>query len=320
MSPAEAQDVHRHWLQAMACGDFEAAWHQTDRLEVPRRAGRRIPGLDPASYLRWDGTPLRGQRVLIRCLHGLGDTVQFVRYLPEIRRLAADVVTLAQPALLPLLETTPELGEIINGWTDAPPPPHTVEVEIMELPYLFRSHAANLPAQVPYLNTKGIAAASSLTVPRLPAHSCHIGLVWAASSWDSSRSLPLAALAPLQLPGIEFHSLQQDLLPEDLANSPLPLHPLAHQTSAILDAAAAMLQLDLIITVDTLAAHLAGALGRPVWLLLQHHADWRWQRTGDSSPWYPTMRLFRQPSPGDWISLIQQMAHALKDFRSPSSP
>jgi hypothetical protein len=139
-----------------------------------------------------------------------------------------------------------------------------------------------------------------------------VGLLWAASEWDTSRSIPIGALAPLcAVRGVRYYSLQQGDRGGEWQHAPLPVSPLSSHTTAVEAAAAAMLALDLIITVDGMSAHLAGGLGRPVWVLLKEQCDWRWMRERSDSPWYPTMRLFRQRSAGDWTSVVAEVAVAL---------
>jgi ADP-heptose:LPS heptosyltransferase len=144
-----------------------------------------------------------------------------------------------------------------------------------------------------------------------------VGVIWASSSWNATRSVPLADFAPLaEVPNARSFSLQQGPDAAEAAHAPFPLIDLSPQTADVAQAAAAMLQLDLIITIDSMPAHLAGALGRPVWLLLQHDADWRWQRTGETSPWYPSMRIFRQPEPDNWGAAVLSAQAALVDVQS----
>jgi hypothetical protein len=189
----------------------------------------------------------------------------------------------------------------------------------MELAYAFRSTVDTLPRRVPYLCGTHIEEHAA-RLPRSPVHDgLHVGLLWAASEWDSSRSIPLELLEPLAyLPRVQFHSLQQDAHADLGQNAPFRINPLSRHTSDVLGAAAAMSRLDLVITVDSMAAHLAGALACPVWVLLKHDADWRWLATGSYSPWYPTMRLFRQRAAGDWPSAAQAVADALHAAATPS--
>jgi hypothetical protein len=136
----------------------------------------------------------------------------------------------------------------------------------------------------------------------------NVGLLWAASDWDKRRSIALDVLAPLaRVAHVKFYSLQQGPQSEEWRGAPFPIEPLHRHSSDIPAAAAAMHKLDLVITVDSMAAHLAGAFGRPVWVLLRNEADWRWMVERRDSPWYPTMRLFRQPRAGDWAAVAEQV-------------
>ncbi|HZQ63591.1 MAG TPA: ADP-heptose--LPS heptosyltransferase, partial [Casimicrobiaceae bacterium] len=312
-------DVGIAWEAGMRAGDFEAAWRATDRIERVRRtdeaAGRLAHRPD---HLLWNGTSFAGRRVLVRCNHGLGDTLQFIRYVPLLRAIARQVSVLVQPHLLELLRS-PELGDVQNGWTDAPPPLHDVAIEIMELPYAFRSTIDTLPRRVPYLPLAHLRRFAA-DPPRLAEGAFRVGLVWGSSDWDPSRSVPLQALAPLAgVPDVRFYGLQQGEHAQSPAEAPFSMTVLSPHTSAIAAAAAAMMELDLVITVDCMAAHLAGALGRPVWVMLKADADWRWMERRDDSPWYPTMRLFRQPREGDWAAMVDRIAGALAAVVKPSA-
>jgi hypothetical protein len=315
MGIREFDDVGSRWFKAMRRGDFEAAWQQTDRIELDRRA-RLAAGTfsRQAQHLVWDGTPFDSRDVLVRCEHGLGDTIQFIRYVPLLCERAKRVSVRVQPQLLTLLAGCPDFGDVCNGWTAAPPERHDVEIEVMELAYAFRSTLATLPAEVPYLPHAHIAARTA-ELPRFAGGGAlRVGLLWAASEWDTSRSIPIDALEPLgAIRGVRFYSLQQGASAKDRQRAPFPIEPLSNHTADVASAAAAMLELDLVITVDSMAAHLAGALARPVWVLLQHDADWRWMTQRSDSPWYPTMRLFRQRAPGDWRSVARAVGAALAD-------
>ncbi len=313
LPPADLAQIGPRWTEAMRGGDFEAAWHQTDRIEVPRReAERRGVFTRRAHHLTWNGAPFDGQRVLVRCEHGLGDTIQFLRYCPRLRERARRVTVKAQPALLPLLTGLRGIDVLLDAWTTQPEPEHDVAIECMELPYAFRDAPATVPAPVPYLPVAEIAAAARpLTIPA--GAGWKVGLVWAASAWDDRRSLALPQLAPLaRARGVRFFSLQQGPERDDLAGAPFPLVSLSDQTGGILEAAAAMLAMDAIVTVDCMAAHLAGALGRPTWVLLTHQADWRWMEDRADSPWYPTMRLSRQPRAHAWQSAVETVGEELR--------
>jgi len=308
---AEMVEIGALWREAMLAGDFEAAWRQTDRIELPRRLAERSGSfIGQPHQLLWNGDSFTNRRVLVRCEHGLGDTIMFARYFPLLRTQARRVIVKAQPMLLPLLQGMEGVDLLLNAWTTDSEPPHDVAIECMELAYAFRSKPETLPSTVPYLLANRLRGAASFYW----SNECkyHAGLVWAASDWDTTRSLAIDDLAPLaKTGGVVFHSLQQGDRANEIASAPIRIEPLSEKTRDIAGAAAAILALDLVITVDTMIAHLAGALGRPVWLLLQKEADWRWIRDCERSPWYPTMRIFRQPKAGDWDSVIASVAVAL---------
>jgi hypothetical protein len=312
MRSPDFDDIGSRWFAAMRAGDFTEAWRLTDRIERERRA-REAAGLFvwDSSYLEWNGTPIDDRRVLVRCKHGLGDTLQFIRYVPLLRSRAHSVTLHIQPPLLNMFAGCADFGNVQNGWTDVPPP-HDVQVEIMELAYAFRSTQATLPKQVPYLPLENIRRCTAALPPLSPGGGLRVGLIWAASDWDTRRSVPIEMLEPLgRARGVQFYSLQQGKSSDDCARAAFPISVLSRHTADITAAAAAMLQLDLIISVDSMTAHLAGALGRPVWLLLQHEADWRWMMKRSDSPWYPTMRVFRQHTQGHWNAVVHDVATAL---------
>lgn len=294
-------------MEAMRRGDFRAAWRLTDRLERRRRALERADRLVwHPQYLLWNGDAFPGRRVLVRCNHGLGDTLQFLRFVPQVRQMASSVALMAQPQLLGLLNGTGAFGIVHDGWHEGAPADHDLEIEIMELAYAFRCTTANLPSAVPYLPVH------TLRVAPLPGFGLKVGLLWAASEWDPRRSIPIAMLDTLgRVHNLRFYSLQQGAAAADIRASRLPIVPLSDRTAALEDAAGALLGLDLLITVDSMLAHLAGAMGCPVWVLLRHKADWRWLEGRSDSPWYPSMRLFRQPREGAWEPVMEAVALAL---------
>jgi hypothetical protein len=306
----DAQQAAAAWLAAMRKGRWSEAWRQTDRIELARRTAQQRGGfIRQPHHLLWDGTPFERRSVLVRCQHGLGDTLQFIRFVPTISRIAREVNLLVQPQLLTLLTGAPGLGTVRNAWTDAPPPAHDVEIEVMELAYALRTTPDTVPPPYPHLIER---AAGRLTLAAMQGKRLRVALLWAASDWDESRSIPLPLLEPLlSLPQAQFFSLQQGEAAADPAIARLPIVPLSQRTREIADAAAAMLQMDLVISVDGMAAHLAATLGRPTWLLLKHDADWRWMQGRGDTPWYPTMWLLRQRCPGDWASVVTAAARAL---------
>ena len=291
----------------MRAGDFAAAWEVCDAVLAARRAAGFPPGWDRPRHLQaiWNGGSLAGKRVLVRCYHGLGDTVQFIRYAPLLRAVAREVIVWAQPALVSLVQTVPGVDRVLSLHDGAPEAEFDVDLEIMELPHLFRSTMATLPAGVPYLH---VAAAD---LPRTPGRWA-AGLVWRSGEWDKRRSVPAGLLAETlgRVSGVDWHLLQRG---SALGEMP-PGFGLDLGSDDPWQAARTMRALDLVISVDSFPAHLAGALGVPVWTLLPAPADWRWMEGRADSPWYPSMRLFRQDPAraGDWRPVLAEVAAALR--------
>ena len=263
----------------------------------------------------WDGGPLAGKRLLVHAGQGMGDTIQFARYLPALVAAGATVTLACAAALVPLLSQIAGIAVVrrVDGL-----PPHDLWVDQMSLPH--RLGVGSIPGADGYLATDPAGTAAR---QRAFARLWRVGVVWAgnpAHSNDRNRSLPRGEAARLlqpllrlgaTLPRLRLVSLQtgarQDELadPPGIAGLPAPLGDFAETAEAIA-------ALDLVITVDTATAHLAGALGTPVWLMLPYAPDWRWQLNRHDSPWYGAMRLFRQPEPGDWNAVIRAVAAALR--------
>lgn len=260
---------------------------------------------------RWDGSPLDGRTILLYAQHGLGDTLQFVRYVPVVAQLGGRVVLEVQPSLVPLLAAHP--GAAVVQPISVDPGPFDVQATLLELPAILAHTLETVPREVPYLRSE-------------PARrerwrgwfdgGFKIGVVWHGNPQQKDgliRTCALADMAPLwQLPGVTVYSLQHGEGAAQAREVPsVRSFPNLDEDGAFLDTAAIMDELDLIVTVDTSIAHLAGGLGRPVWMALPYWADWRWLLDRSDSPWYPTMRLFRQPHPFDWPPVFAEMAGAL---------
>lgn len=278
------------WQCFMFLGDWERAWTESDRIAASGRP-------DPHRF--WNGRSWSGRRLLVRGLHGLGDTIQFIRYAPLLRRTAQCMAVQVHPQLVSLIQQVAGV-DFVFTWNE-PDPPWDLQMEITELPRAFRSRMEDVPGNVPYLNVPAERQrwARSLMQPR---HRMRIGLSWTAGEWNPCRSIPLDELGPLLSAPCEFFCLQKGA-----HVSGTGLQKLEFFAKDILDTAALIQQLDLVITVDTMTAHLAGALGVPVWILLPYRADWRWMLRRADSPWYPTARLFRQRTPGDWQPVIHHV-------------
>ena len=269
----------------MRRGDVRTAWDISDAILRRRDPARRD---DPSRPYHerwvWDGRDLAGVPVTVRCYHGLGDTLQFARFLPLLRERASHVTLEVQPELVCLLAGAPGVDRIAP-FDPTAPIPAAHDIEIMELQHALRAEAAPcLPLAV---------------APNRPPGAT-TGVCWQAGSWDSERSAPLPLLRPVLPSGAV--SLQRGAggLPDPLEGA-----------MDVRATAGLIVGLDRVITVDTMVAHLAGTLGRPVHLLLKADADWRWGVSG-RTPWYPSMRIHRQQSPGDWSSAIVSLASALK--------
>jgi hypothetical protein len=288
----------REWLRLARQGDLAGAWTLSDRIRA-RTPPRHDAGVPRHLQQIWDGTPLSGRRVLIRCYHGLGDSIQFSRYIPEVRSLAREVIVWAQPRLLPILHTLRRDIRLLPLHDGSPEVDYDLDVEIMELPYLFRTSLSTIPTAVPYLD--------AAPTPLIADERLRVGVVWRAGDWDDRRSIPFDLLGSLfTVPHVCWYCLQHD--PHRREQHP---NLRALDNTTVLRSAGHMRALDLVISVDSMPAHLAGALGLPIWTLLAHTADWRWMDGRSDSPWYPTMRLFRQPRPDDWQSLLEQVRGAL---------
>ena len=262
----------------------------------------------------WRGERLDGRRLLLLAEQGLGDTLQFCRYASLIPP-GGRIVLQVQAPLVRLLRSLAGV-EAVYAPTDMPAQ-SDVQQSLMSLPHIFGTTLDTVPTGIPYLRADpSQVAAWRDRLSSLPG--LRVGLVWAGDpsmAADSRRSLTLAELAPLApLDGVSYVSLQLGALAGQRAPAGLSLHDVAGQLSDFADTAAAVSALDLIIAVDTAVIHLAGALGRPAWLLNRFDTCWRWLAAGDSSPWYPTLRLFRQPAPGDWATVLQNVRDALQDL------
>jgi hypothetical protein len=292
-------DIGERWMLHMRRGDFAAAWRLSD-LVLRARRGSRCEHLPRHCQWFWDGRSLEQKRVLIRCYHGLGDTVHFIRYAPLVKSVAAEVAVLAQPELIPLLGSIRGIDRLLPlEIEDTGLDHYDVDVEVMELPHVFRTTLETIPAQIPYIHS---AAAY------FPRDKLRVGIVWAGGAWDRHRSIPASYMAPLaNVPGVELQIFQAG---EALAE-PREWAAVMSQWNDIVTEANLIRALDLMISIDSLPAHLAGALGVPVWTLLQKEADWRWMEAREDSPWYPTMRLFRQERAGDWPPVIAAAAAEL---------
>jgi Tfp pilus assembly protein PilF len=294
------------WLQL---GNFEPGWAEYEwRLRCTEYA---IPSFPRPM---WDGSPLNGQTILIYGDHGLGDTLQFIRYAPLVEARGGRVVVAVRKPLARVLSSCPGAEMVMPE--GAPLPDFAVYIPAMSLPRIFGTTLATVPAQVPYL------AADAPFVERWGGEigrdeGFRIGIAWQgnpAYTKDRQRSFALTQFEPLaRLDGVRLYSLQKDFGAGHIAEaaSRFAVTDLGSRFTDFMDTAAAIRNLDLVIAADTSIVHLAGALEAPVWAALPFDADWRWLLDRDDSPWYPTIRLFRQKRPGDWDEVFQRITGEL---------
>ncbi len=298
-------------------GDWERGWPE---YEWRHRCKDEPPPAHPLPV--WDGAPLAGRTILLSAERGLGDTIQFVRYAPLVKERGGTVLVECQAPLARLLAGCPGADRVLTAGGDVPIAAD-VYIPLLSLPAVFRTTPATVPARVPYLNTDA-ARADSWRRELAPLPGFKVGIVWQGNPrfpGDRWRSAPLAEFAPVAaVPRVRLFSLQK----EEEGRRQLPpladrfgITDLAPRLADFVDTAAVMKSLDLVITTDTAAVHLAGALGVPVWMATSWAADWRWLLGREDSPWYPNLRLFRQPAWGDWASVFARMAAALRAATDP---
>jgi tetratricopeptide (TPR) repeat protein len=309
-------NAEAHWnksLVLLAQGDFARGWPEYEwRL---RRAG--ADGKRDFTPPRWfGGEPIEGRTVLLYAEQGFGDTIQFVRYAPMVAARGARVVLEVQASLKPLLSGLEGVSAVIGR--GEPLPPFDAHCPLMSLPLAFNTTLGTIPAAVPYLHAPEDRIEKWRT--RLPGGTPSVGLAWFGSPThknDHNRSVALSRLAPLCADErIQFVSLQRDVRNDDqqvLQGLGRVFAPGA-ALQDFADTAAVISLLDLVISVDTGVAHLAGALGKPVWLMLPFNGEWRWLADRDDSPWYPTARLFRQPKDDDWEDVVARIRQELAAF------
>jgi tetratricopeptide (TPR) repeat protein len=316
----DSQLVEAHWNKALlflSTGDFARGWAGYEWRW--RREGETMPRefVQPL----WHGEDLTGRTILLHAEQGFGDSIQFIRYLSMVAERGAKIVLELPDSLTPLIDN---VDAVISICRRGGALPHfDVHCPLLSLPLAFGTTIESIPAPIPYLRAPAERARdwrARFAGVRRP----RVGLVWSGKPThknDHNRSIALSRLEPiLSVAGIEFVSLQREYRNSDSAAiARLPLMRLDDALRDFADTAAVIGELDLVISVDTAVAHLTGAMGRPLWLLLPHIGDWRWLRGRPDSPWYPTARLFRQPTDGNWDEVIVRVANELTAFAVHSS-
>jgi len=317
-SALRKDDPDTHFMESMALltlGDYRRGFEKYEARW--RRSG--MPEPKSRSRPLWRGEyPLARKTVLLHAEQGLGDTIQFARYVPLLAAGGANVVLEVQPELTALLARLEGAKTVIAHGT--PPPQFDVHCPLGSLPLAFKTEPATVPADIPYISADDAHLAkwsgrfATLARPR-------VAIAWSGNPRhlnDRNRSIPFAQLAPFFSLPARFVSIQRDLRAEDadpLAAETRVTH-IGGELDSFADTAAAVALCDLVIAVDTAVVHLAGAMGRPVWVMLPFTPDWRWTLDGDTTPWYPTARLFRQTALGDWHGVIARVGAELGRFTS----
>ena len=295
-------------------GDFAAGWAGYEsRWHVPGAVKAREFGRP-----RWDGSDPGGRRILVHSEQGFGDTIQFCRYATLLAQRGANVTLECQPELKALLQSLEGVRQVIAAGES--PPDFDVHVTLLSLPLLFGTTLQNVPARVPYLRPPADRVERWRSRLANSDSKRKVGLAWSGKVGyrnDRGKSTTLAALADLaRVPDVRFFSLQKGEPARQTASPPagMDIHDFTDELNDFADTAALIENLDLVISVDAAVAHLAGAMRNPVWVMLPFSPDWRWLLEREDSPWYPSMRLFRQPALGDWKSVISRVAEKLAAF------
>ena len=300
-------------LALLLAGDFEAGWEEYEwRWRARGMVGERNRFPVPS----WNGDPIGDRTILLHAEQGHGDTLQFCRYVPQIASTARTVLEV-QPPLARLLSRMP--GPIVTVAGGDPLPAFDLHCPLMSLPRATGTTITTIPGTTPYL------AADPADIVRWRARlaglsGLRVGLCWAGGGdadplTDARRSIALEMLSPLaEISGVSFVSLQKGRPAAQATNPPggMTLHDFTDELNDFADTAALIDCLDLVISVDTAVAHLAGALDKPVWLLNRFDSCFRWLLSRDDSPWYPRLRQFRQPTPGDWSRVVGRARDALQ--------
>lgn len=308
-------DARAHWelgTTQLALSQFNAGWKGFEWRWQLKDFTTPPPRYEQP---QWDGRELGGQRIFLHCEQGYGDVIQFSRYASLVAARGGHVMLGCPKPLQRLMETVSGVAEVVTTRENLPP--FDTHSPLMSLPSILGTTLETIPAAVPYIHPRVSASSRTKWVEDLPGRK--VGVAWAGSNAhpnDANRSLPPAFLKPLlKLPGIHWHSLQAGEAAQVLAQPDFAgrMVDLGSRFGDFHDTAEAIGELDLVLAVDTAVAHLAGAMGKPVWLILPFEAEWRWMINREDSPWYPTMRLFRQSSPGNWAELLERVARELDD-------
>lgn len=329
LNPDHAEAMFSRGLAYLVVGDFEKGWHGYEwRYSRPSQGSLRTYDAP-----RWDGSDLQGKTILIHAEQGLGDTFQFIRYAKLVKEKNGMVIAAVQKPLLTIMKQCKHIDQVVC--VDDTPPHFDVHSPIMSLPYALKTRIDTIPAEIPYLYADEKLVGH--WKEKLAADkNFKIGICWQGNdnyatpllrATVAQKSVHPRQFAPIcEVPGISVYSLQKTTGTDQLKDLPSSMHIITfdgdfdQSNGRFMDTAAVIKNLDLVITVDTSISHLAAGLGTPTWVMLPNPADWRWMLNRTDSPWYPeVLRLFKQPSPGDWENMILEVAQELKNHIDPTS-
>ncbi len=322
IEPHHAEAIFSRGLAYLVIGDFEKGWEGYEwRYSRPSQGSLRTYDAP-----RWDGSDLQGKTILLHAEQGLGDTFQFIRYAKLVKEKNGIVIVAVQKPLVTLMKLCKHIDHVIC--VDETPPHFDVHSPLMSLPFALKTRIDTIPDEVPYLyaDAKLVAEwAEKLAADK----NFKIGICWQGNdnyatpllrATVAQKSVHPREFAPIcEVPGVSIYSLQKMSGTEQLKDLPASMHIITfdgdfdQSNGRFMDTAAVISNLDLVITVDTSISHLAASLGIPTWIMLPNPADWRWMLDRTDSPWYPEiLRLFKQPTPGDWETMIQEVAQELR--------
>jgi len=315
LRPGDPNAEYALAFSQLLLGQFENGWRN---YESRFRTGQSAFPIRSFSQPRWNGEDLKGGTILLHSEQGVGDTIQFVRYASLVEKRGGRVLVECPRSVKRLVETHSSVLEVVALGDQLPR--FDIQIPLLSLPAVFQTTLHTVPNHVPYLQ---VPNAAEMEVGWSVSGRLRVGLVWAGNprlETDLIRSITLDRFSPLwDLPNVEYYSLQVGPASRQLCLTDCrqQVNDLAPQLTDFALTASAIEQLDLIISVDTAVAHLAGALGKVVWLLLPFAPEWRWMLDREDSPWYPTMRLFRQSRPDDWTEAVVRVRDALRLLAAP---
>jgi len=326
LNPTHAEAHFSRGLAYIVVGDFEKGFKDYEwRWKRPKQGSYRTYP-EP----RWDGSDLDGKTIFLHAEQGLGDTFQFIRYARIAKEKGGIVIAGVQKPLVKLLSLCPYIDQVVA--LDEKPPAFDLHAPLMSLPYILKTTIDTVPTDIPYLYADPTLVEHWNKTLLSSDKNIKVGICWQGNNKYSTpmlratvalKSIEINKLNPLgAVPGVSIYSLQKTTGTDQLKTLPpeFTIHTFGddfdESNGRFMDTIAVIKNLDLIITVDTSIGHLAAALGKPTWVILPNPPDWRWMLECDNTPWYPTMRLFRQPTPGDWESVIEEVAQELKKYVS----